>query len=63
MRGTYNQLRDDFTATFPAENLDDGAAIEVPAAIAVAVDRQQHLRLDLGEAIDDAGGAEIRRGA
>ena len=30
------------------------AAVEVPAAVAVAVDGEQHLRLDLGEAVDDA---------
>ena len=34
--------------------LDQLAAVVVLAAVAVAVDRQQHLRLDLGEAVDDA---------
>ena len=42
---------------------DDLAAVEVLAAVAVAVDREQDLGLDLGEAVDDAAGAEVRRAA
>ena len=37
--------------------------VEVLAAVAVAVDGEQHLRLDLGEAVDHAPGAEVRRAA
>ena len=43
--------------------IDDLAAVEVLAAVAVAVDRQQHLRLDLREAVDDRARAELRRRA
>ena len=43
--------------------LDQLAAVMVLAAVAVAVDRQQHLRLDLGEAVDDAARAEVGRAA
>ena len=43
--------------------LEQLAAVVVLAAIAVAVDRQHHLRLDLREAVDDAAGAEVRRAA
>ena len=39
------------------------AAVEVLAAVAVAVGREQHLRLDLGEAVDHGRGAELRRAA
>ncbi len=39
------------------------AAVEVPAAVAVAVDGEQHLGLDLGEAVDDACRAEVGRAA
>ena len=35
-------------------------AVEVLAAVAVAVHRQQQLRLDLGEAVDHAAGPELR---
>ena len=42
---------------------DHLAAVEVLAAVAVAVDREEDLRLDLGEAVDDAGGAEVGRAA
>ena len=42
---------------------DHVAAVEVPAAVAVAVDREQDLGLDLGEAVDDAGRAEVGRAA
>src|ERR1700722_2247191 len=49
------QLREDLA--------DGGAAIEVLAAVPVAVDRQQHLRLELREAVDDAARAELRRRA
>ncbi len=41
----------------------DSGAIEVLAAMAVAVDGQQDLGLDLGEAVDDAAGAELGGGA
>src|SRR5271155_1893233 len=39
--------------------LDDGRAVEVLAAVAIAVDREDHLGLDLGEAIDHAPRAEL----
>ena len=39
------------------------AAVEVLAVVAVAVHRQQHLRLDLGEAVDHRARAEVRRAA
>ncbi len=42
---------------------DHVAAVKVPAAVAVAVDREQDLGLDLGEAVDDAGGSEVGRAA
>ncbi len=45
----------------PGDLLDDLAAVEVAAPVAVAVDRQQHLRLDLGKAVDHAPGAELGR--
>ena len=38
-------------------------AVEVLAAVAVAVDGEKDLRLDLGEAVDDAAGAEVRGAA
>ena len=38
-------------------------AVEVAAVVAVAVDGQQHLRLDLREAVDHRAGAEVRRAA
>ena len=41
---------------------DHRGAVEVLAAVAVAVDRDQHLRLDLGEAVDQRAGAEVGRG-
>ena len=43
--------------------LDDRRAVEVAPAIAVAVDCQQHLGLDLREAVHDRARAEIRRAA
>ncbi len=43
--------------------LESLAAVEVLATVAVAVDGQQHLGLDLGEAVDHAARAELRRGA
>ena len=43
--------------------LDQLAAVMVLAAVAVAVDRQQHLRLDLREAVDDRARPEVRRAA
>ncbi len=39
------------------------ATVEVLAAVAVAVDREEHLGLDLGEAVDHAGRAEVGRAA
>ena len=39
------------------------APVEVAPAVAVAVDGQQHLGLDLGEAVHDAAGPEVRRAA
>ena len=45
------------------DRVDLRRAVEVAAAVAVAVDRQKHRRLDLGEAVDDGLGAELRRGA
>ena len=39
--------------------LHDTGAVEVPAAVAVAVDREQDPRLDLREAVDHAAGAEV----
>ncbi len=39
--------------------LHDSGAVEVLAAVPVAVDREQHLRLDLGEAVDHAPGTEV----
>ena len=38
-------------------------AVELAPVVAVAVDRQQHLRLDLREAVDHAARAEVRRAA
>ena len=38
-------------------------AVEVLAAVAVAVDREQHPGLDLREAVDHRAGAEVRRAA
>ena len=35
--------------------------VVVAAAVAVAVDREQHLRLDLGEAVDDRPDSEVGR--
>src|SRR5262249_17307289 len=43
--------------------LEDRRAVEVPAAVAVAVYRDQHLRLDLGKPVDHAASPELRRGA
>jgi hypothetical protein len=45
------------------EALDDLAPVEVPAAVAVAVDREEDLRLDLGEAVDHAAQPELGRRA
>ena len=44
----------------PAIPATTSRAVEVLAAVAVAVDREQHLRLDLGEAVDHAARAELR---
>ena len=43
-----------------AEAGDDVAAVEVAAVVAVAVDGKEHLRLDLGEAVDHGARAEVR---
>src|SRR5207302_10136078 len=43
--------------------LERRRAVEVLAAVAVAIDREKHLRLDLREAVDDAARTELRRGA
>ena len=40
-----------------------GRAVELLAAVAVAVDGDQHLGLDLGEAVDHRARAEVRRAA
>src|SRR3954471_1052027 len=45
------------------ERAHDVAAVEVLAAVAVAVDGEQDLRLDLGEAVDHAALAEVGRAA
>jgi hypothetical protein len=49
----------------PGQPVPDGGHLLAPVdrlgAVAVAVDRQQHLRVDLAEAVEDAAGAELRR--
>ena len=49
----------------PGHRLDDRverlAAVELAAVVAVAADREQHLGLDLREAVDHAARAEVRR--
>src|SRR5581483_10700374 len=47
----------------PLERGDRLSPVEIPAAVAVAVDCEEHLGLDLGEAVDDAANAELRRAA
>ena len=47
----------------PLQLGDDLAPVEILAAVAVAVDREQHLRADLGEAVDHAAHAEVGRAA
>ena len=42
---------------------EDGAPIERLAAVAIAVDGEQHLRLDLLEPVHDRAGAHVRRAA
>ena len=44
----------------PLESLYDVEPVVVTAAVAVAVDREEHTRLDLCEPIDDAPDAEVR---
>ncbi len=45
----------------PRPDLRHGAEpVVVPAAVAVAVDGEQHLRLELGEAVDDGPDPEVR---
>ena len=39
-----------------------GPAVEMAAAIGIAIGGDQHLRVDLAEAVEDAPGSEIRRG-
>ena len=51
------------TGSPAAISRDALAAVEVLAAVAVAVGREQHLRLDLGEAVDHGRDAELRRAA
>src|SRR4029077_17533974 len=46
-----------------SELSDDLAPVELLAAVGVAVDRDQHLRRDLREPIDEAARAEVRRAA
>ena len=58
------QVRDDDDA-LEAPDLrgdvgDDLEPVEVLAAVAVAVDGEHDLRLDLGEAVDDAARPEVR---
>ena len=43
------------------DRLDVGALVDDLLAVAVAVDREQHRRLDLREAVDDRAGAELGR--
>ena len=45
------------------DRLHDLAAVEILAAVAVPVEGEQHLRLDLREAIDHAARAELGRRA
>jgi hypothetical protein len=47
----------------PADRLDDRASVEVLAAVRIAVDRDQDLGRDLGEAIDQAACPELRGAA
>ena len=42
---------------------DDVGAVEVASVVAVAVDAEEHLGLDLREAVDHAAGAEVGRAA
>ena len=42
---------------------DDVELVEVAPAVAIAVDGEQHLGLDLREAVDDRARAEVRRAA
>ena len=55
--------REDVPAGLGGDALDGLAAVEVAPVVAVAVDRQQHLRLDLGEAVDHRTRPEVRRAA
>jgi hypothetical protein len=52
----------DGRADLLADRRDGRALVEVLAAVAVRVDREQHLGLDLPEAVAHAAGAELRRG-
>src|SRR4029077_14641055 len=47
----------------PLQLREGFAPVEVPSAVAVAVPGEQHLRLDLGETVDDAANAELGRTA
>jgi hypothetical protein len=50
-------------AHLPVDAAHDLRPVEVAAVVAVAVDRQQDLRLDLGEAVDHRAGSEVGRAA
>jgi len=51
---------DPLEAGYLGGDLGDGVeAVEVLAAVAVAVDAEHDLGLDLGKAVDDAGGSEV----
>jgi hypothetical protein len=43
-----------------ADRLELRTAVDPAPAVEIAVDRQQHLRLDLREAVDHAAGPELR---
>jgi hypothetical protein len=52
----------DRRADLLGDRVDGLPPVEVAAAVAVAVDREQDLRLDLPEAVAHAARAELRRG-
>jgi hypothetical protein len=55
--------RDELAADLLVDAGDGVRAVEVAAVVAVAVDGEQHLRLDLREAVDHAARAEVGRAA
>ena len=55
--------RDELAADLAVDARDGLRAVEVLAVVAVAVDGQEHLRLDLREAVDHAARAEVGRAA